>query len=93
MKNQKVSKRSMKTEVRIVNGIKTIVRWETIVEDGVEIVKIYENDVLGIIKTYLHYIIFQTFQHTGCPNKNVAIACCCNSAAATFFLDTLYMFQ
>ena len=43
LKNQKVSKRSMKTEVRIVNGIKTIVRWETIVEDGVEIVKIYEK--------------------------------------------------
>ena len=43
LKNQKVSQRSMKTEIRIINGIKIVTRWETIVENGVKIVKVYEN--------------------------------------------------
>lgn len=58
IKKQKVSERSMKTEVRIINGIKIVTRWESIIEDGVEIVKIYENDILG-----KSYCLLHTYQY------------------------------
>ena len=30
-------------------------------------------------------------RHTGCHNKNEAVACCFSSATALFFWDTLYV--
>ena len=44
-KSSNVSKR-VQTETRLLNGVRTEVRTETINEDGEETVKVYENDVL-----------------------------------------------
>lgn len=44
-KSSNVSNR-IKTETRVVNGVRTEIRTETINEDGEETVKVYENNVL-----------------------------------------------
>ena len=45
-------------ETRTVNGVTTISKTETIIEDGVETVNVYENNKLGKTLKYLILLIY-----------------------------------
>ena len=44
-------------ETRTVNGVTTVTKTETIIEDGVETVNVYENNKLGKTLKYLILLI------------------------------------
>ena len=46
-KKSSQSARSVRTKVETVNGVRKEIRTETLYEDGVETVKVYENNRLG----------------------------------------------
>ena len=60
-KKSSQSARSVRTKVETVNGVRKEIRTETLYEDGVETVKVYENNRLGKYQQILTKSLIQNF--------------------------------